>query len=159
VIDEQLQRLCDELRSLGGVMLFDGGGKFCRRAVKRLLAGGGGASLRRCSVRSNRGRALATALGRRPEDTFAFITGSRTYLDLLAYEAILSLTQHTRSRAWLIARSPGAISGGLYRWVASHRPRPARPLRSTGERSSPAVMVTPASRLEAMPCCLSGTAS
>jgi len=114
--------LADELTSLAGVILFDGACKFCRRVVKRLLAIDEGARLRLCSVRSERGRALATALGRRPEDTFAFITESKTYLDVSAYEAILSRRPQSRPLAWLIARSPAAISGSLYRWVASHRP-------------------------------------
>jgi predicted DCC family thiol-disulfide oxidoreductase YuxK len=114
--------LADELTSLTGVILFDGSCKFCRRVVKSLLAVDGGAPLRLCSVRSDRGRALATGLGRRPEDTFAFITAGKTYFDVSAYEAILALTRQSRPLAWLIARSPAVISKGLYRWVASHRP-------------------------------------
>ena len=87
------------------MILFDGGCKFCRRVVKRLLTVDEGARLRLCSVRSDRGRALATALGRRPEDTFAFITASQTYFDVSAYEAILSLRRQSRPLAWLIAEA------------------------------------------------------
>jgi predicted DCC family thiol-disulfide oxidoreductase YuxK len=114
--------LADEMTSLAGVILFDGSCKFCRRVIKILLAVNDGAPLGLCSVRSDRGRALASELGRRPEDTFAFITAGRTYLDVSAYEAILTLTRQSQPLAWLIAKIPAAVSGGVYRWVASHRP-------------------------------------
>ena len=104
------------------MILFDGACAFCRRVVKALLALDRGASFRLCSVRSDRGRALIAGLGRRPEDTFAFITSGKVYFDVSAYEAILSRTPRGRPLAWLIAKSPAAISGGLYRWVAARRP-------------------------------------
>ena len=122
VSERAVTSLAHELTSLTGVILFDGRCKFCRRVVKRLLALNGDARLRLCSVWSERGRALATALGRRPEDAFAFMTEGKTFLDVSAYEAILSLDRRSRPLAWLIARSPSAVSGGLYRWIASHRP-------------------------------------
>jgi len=112
----------DELASVAGVILFDGSCKFCRRVVRRLVTIDQGAPLRLCSVRSDRGRALATSLGRRPEDTFAFITKGTTYLDVAAYEAILALTPRGRPLSRLIAASPAVLPQGVYRWVASHRP-------------------------------------
>jgi predicted DCC family thiol-disulfide oxidoreductase YuxK len=114
--------LAAELESLAGVVLFDGTCKFCRRVIRSLLAVNEGAALRLCSIRSDRGRGLATDLGRRPEDTFAFITAERTYLDVSAYEAILALARKSRPLAWLVAASPAAASTSVYRWVAAHRP-------------------------------------
>src|SRR3954469_23146686 len=124
------RRLNDELRSLTGVIVFDDRCKFCRRVVKRSVTIDQGARLRLCSARSNRLRALATALGRRPEDTFAFNTGSKTYLDMLAYGAILLLTPQSRPFAWFIARSPAAISGNL----PLGRVAPAIPFGAAGAR-------------------------
>lgn len=114
--------LADEMVPLAGVILFDGACRFCRRVINILLAVNAGASLRLCSVRSKRGRALATELGGRPEETFALITADRTYLGVSAYEAIFSLSGRTQPLAWLIAKIPAAVSRRVYRWVASHRP-------------------------------------
>ena len=107
---------------LAGVIVSNGECKFCRRVVKRLLTVDDGAQLRLCSVRSDRGRALATALGRRPDDTFALITASKIYFDVSACESSLSLRRQSRPLARRIAMSPAGISGGIYRWAASHRP-------------------------------------
>ena len=61
-------------------------------------------------------------MGKQPGHTFAFITGARICFDVAAYEAILSLGGRGRPLAWLIRMTPAALSGGMYRWVASHRP-------------------------------------
>ncbi len=114
--------LADEMVPLAGVILFDGACKFCRRVIKILLAVNEGAPLGLCSVRSNRGRALATELGELPDETFAFITAGKTYLGVSAYQAIFSLSRRSRPLAWLIAIIPGPVSRGVYRWVSSHRP-------------------------------------
>ena len=114
--------LTAELEGLAGVILFDGSCKFCRRVIRRLLAADEGGVLRLCSVRSDRGRDLALALGRRPEDTFAFLTAGTAYLDVAAYRAILALSPKGRPLAGLIAASPSVASDAVYGWVASHRP-------------------------------------
>jgi predicted DCC family thiol-disulfide oxidoreductase YuxK len=111
-----------EFESLQGIIFFDGRCRFCCRVVNALVALDAERTLRVCSVYSVRGRRLMAALGRRPEDSFAFLTARAIVFDVEAYVAILSLDERTRPLAHLINWTPRVISSALYHLVARHRP-------------------------------------
>ena len=111
--------LSAELGVASGIILFDGRCRFCCLVVRSLLAVEPG--LRACSVHTARGRALAEAFGRVPEETFAFLTVRSARFDVDAYVTILTRNRRTRWLARLIASTPTVITGAIYRWVARHR--------------------------------------
>jgi predicted DCC family thiol-disulfide oxidoreductase YuxK len=111
--------LAAELRGERGIILFDGRCRFCCLVVRALLSTD--PELRVCSVHNVRGRAIAKAFGRVPEETFAFLTARSARFDVDAYVIILARNRHTRWLARLIASTPSAITGAVYRWVAHHR--------------------------------------
>jgi predicted DCC family thiol-disulfide oxidoreductase YuxK len=93
--------------------------RFCCFVVRSLLAAE--PELRVCSVHTARGRALAEAFGRVPEDTFAFLTAQSARFDVEAYVTILTRNRRTRWLARLIASIPTVITGAVYHWVARNR--------------------------------------
>ncbi len=110
-----------ELKDAHGVILFDGNCAFCRNVVGQLLRRTA-VELRVCSTRSPRGDAAARAIGGNPAYTFALVTPAGVSLGVRAYIEILSLGP---SLSWLgraIAAMPAPVSGGVYDWVAGHRP-------------------------------------
>ena len=111
--------LSAELSVAPGIILFDGRCRFCCLVVRSLLAAE--PELRVCSVHTARGRALAAAFGRVPEETFAFLMARSARFDVDAYMTILARNCHTRWLARLIASTPTVIADAVYRWVARHR--------------------------------------
>jgi predicted DCC family thiol-disulfide oxidoreductase YuxK len=111
--------LSAELSVAPGIILFDGRCRFCCLVVRSLLAAD--PELRACSVHTARGRALAEAIGRVPEETFAFLTAQSAHFDVDAYVNILVRNRRTLWLARLIASTPTVITGAVYRWVARHR--------------------------------------
>jgi predicted DCC family thiol-disulfide oxidoreductase YuxK len=111
-----------ELEQADGVILFDGHCAFCRNVVGRLLLVCSGADLRVCSIRSARGEAAARTMGWDAPSTFALLTRTGIYLGVEAYAEILSLGSRSAWLGKLIATTPSGMSGGVYHWVATHRP-------------------------------------
>jgi predicted DCC family thiol-disulfide oxidoreductase YuxK len=121
LIDAEQLGFASELENLRGIIFFDGRCRFCCRVVNALLAVDAERTLRVCSIHSMRGRTLIAAVGRRPDDTFAFLTAAAIFFDVEAYVAILSLDKRTRPLAHLIYWTPSVVSSALYRWIARHR--------------------------------------
>jgi predicted DCC family thiol-disulfide oxidoreductase YuxK len=111
-----------ELEQADGVILFDGHCAFCRNVVGRLLQVCSAADLRVCSIRSARGEAAARTMGWDPPFTFALLTRNGTHLGVEAYIQILLLGSRSTWLGRLIATTPSSLSGGVYHWVATHRP-------------------------------------
>ncbi len=111
-----------ELKELFGVILFDGNCAFCRNVVGQLLRRCANVDLRVCSTRSPRGDAAARAIGGNPAYTFALVTRSEVSLGVEAYVRILSLAPGLSWLSRAVASVPTAVSGGVYDWVAGHRP-------------------------------------
>ena len=61
-------------------------------------------------------------MGWDPPFTFAPLTRRGTYLGVEAYIQILSLGSRAAWLGRLIASTPSSLSGGVYHWVATHRP-------------------------------------
>jgi predicted DCC family thiol-disulfide oxidoreductase YuxK len=111
-----------ELEQVDGVILFDGHCAFCRNVVGHLLQVCSGDDLRVCSIRSARGEAAARTMGWDPPSAFALLTRSGIYLGVEAYIQILLLGSRSAWLGKLIATTPSSLSGGVYHWVATHRP-------------------------------------
>ncbi len=105
-----------------GIVFFDGECRFCRWALKNLLARDLTRKLKVCNVRSDRGRALMESYGRRPESTFGYLTPKRMHFNVEAYDALLNGPAPIPGLGVMVAKIPRPLSELAYLAIANNRP-------------------------------------
>lgn len=111
-----------DLLGCQGIVFFDGECRFCRWALNKLLARDEVGALKVCNVKSARGRALMESFGRRPENTFGYLTAERMHFDVEAYDALLNGPATIAPLGLLVAKVPRRLSKSAYLTVANNRP-------------------------------------
>jgi predicted DCC family thiol-disulfide oxidoreductase YuxK len=127
-----------DLRGLKGIIFFDGNCRFCRWALKKILARDDECSLKLCNVRSLRGRALMEAYGHRPESTFGLLTQHSLHFDVDAYEVILNGPAQMPLPAFLVNQIPRRMSNFFYGKIASNRAALSSLIPSSADLTFPA---------------------